>query len=80
MNSKRSNYGIGVVTINSEDKLAIAGGLNSNGNFVKSVEIYDEKTQKWKRTNIKLNDVKSSCGFLSIKLGIIYEMLTSKAT
>ena len=79
MKSKRADYGIGVVTINGEDKLALAGGLNIGGNFLKSVEIYDEKTQKWKRTNIKLNTEKSGCGFMSIKLGLIYEMLTSKA-
>ena len=80
MNFKRSDCGIGVVTIKGEDKLAVAGGKN-RGKFLRNVEIFDEKTQKWKKTHLKLDKQKEGHqpSFLSVKLGILYDMYSSES-
>ena len=80
MNYKRSDFGIGVVTIKGEDKLAVVGGTN-RGKFLRNVEIFDEKTQKWKKTHLKL-DKEKQChqpSFLSVKLGILYDTYSSES-
>ena len=60
-------YGMGVVTINGEERLAVFGGCNgrtSNG----SVELYNIQTGKWETTDIKLKEEKRCFGFLCVKL------------
>ena len=73
MNYKRAYHGIGVVTINSEDRIAVFGDLESlgRGNELNSVELYNTQTQKWEMADLKLNAAKCSFGFLTIKLGDI---------
>ena len=67
MNSKRGDHGIGILTLNGEDKVAIFGGFDEN-NALDSVEIYDQETQMWtKMTDIKLTQAKGFFGFLTIK-------------
>ena len=74
MNFKRSGHGIGVVTINGEDRLAVFGGFNSKGfhgygrTQLDSVELYNTRTGKWDITDIKLTHPKENFGFLSVKL------------
>ena len=67
MNSKRYDHGMGVVTINHEDRLAAFGGY-ARKDRLDSFELYDSKTEKWETTDIKLNQPKSDYGFLSVKL------------
>ena len=68
MNSKRRNHGMGVITINGEEKLAVFGGIGGIS-VLDSVEIYNTQTENWETTTIKLKEPKSHFGFLSVKLG-----------
>ena len=73
MNMKRSGHGIGIVKVSNEDKLAVFGGLSRRGEVLKSVEVYDSKTKKWKRTKMELKEERAHFGFLSVKLGDVYK-------
>ena len=44
-----------------------------------SAETYDTETQKWKKTSLKLKKPKGGFGYLSVKLGILREMIATKA-
>ena len=67
MNSKRDYHGMGVVTINGEERLAVFGG--SNGGFwLDSVELYNFQTEKWETVEIRLKIRRINFGFLSVKL------------
>ena len=68
MNFKRAWHGIGVLTINGEERLAVFGGYDGR-NYLDSVELYNSQTEKWETTDIKLNQPKSKFAFLSVKLG-----------
>ena len=67
LNSKRGNHGMGIVTINGEDRLAVFGGIN-NKTYLNSVELYNTQTEKWENTDIKLKEANSEFGFLCVKL------------
>ena len=68
MNVKRTGHGMGVVTINGEDRLAVFGGFN--GRFrVNSVELYNSQSREWEKTDFKLTKGALECfGFLTVKL------------
>ena len=68
MNSIRSEHGIGILTINDENRVAVFGGYD-NYSSLKSVELYKTTTEEWETTNIKLIEGKHGFGFLSVKLG-----------
>ena len=74
MNSKRYGHGMGVVTINGEEKLAVFGGYDGN-NYFDSVELYNTKTEKWDTTDIKLKYAISRFRFLSVKLADVVSHL-----
>ena len=76
LNCKRFNHGIGILTINNEDKLAVFGGsdnirkrLQDGRTDLRSVELYDYQNDKWEISNIKLEKATSNFGFLSYKQG-----------
>ena len=71
MNSKRYAHGMGVVTINGIDRLAVIGGHDGR-NEHDSVELYNTQTEKWEMTDFKLREPKHAFGFLTIKLGDIF--------
>ena len=77
MNLKRLAHGMGVFTINGEDRLAVFGGLESlgRGNDLDSVELYNTQTETWENSDIRLNEPKMACGNLTIKLGDIMSKL-----
>ena len=74
MNSKRHGHGMGVVTINGENKLAVFGG-NYGGKMLDSVEFYNNQTGKWENTDIKLKEARNYFGFLSVKLADVISHL-----
>ena len=74
MNSKRCHHGMGVVTINGEERLAVFGGYDGNDKL-DSVELYNIQTEKWETTNIKLIEAISHFGFLSVKLADVVSHL-----
>ena len=57
MNSKRDGHGMGVVTINGENKLAVFGGYDGRTQL-DSVEVYNTKTEKWEMTDLELSEAK----------------------
>ena len=68
--SKRFEYGMGIVTINGEDRLAMFGGHVENTKL-DSVELYNVNTEQWETSSLKLNDAKCKFAYLSLKLGDI---------
>ena len=75
MNVKRAGHGMGTVTINGEDRLAVFGGDSGNSTWLDSVEIYNTKTKEWENTTMKLNEPKAQFAFLHVKLGDIISEL-----
>ena len=68
MNFKRRLHGIGILTLDGEDQvMAVFGGQDENYDKLDSVEVYDQETQKWKMTDIKLSHARTSFGFLTVK-------------
>ena len=71
MNSKRCSHGMGVLTIDGLDRLAVFGGKENKASELDCVELYNAKSKKWETTDIKLNGPKSKFGFLTVKLNDI---------
>ena len=69
-NSSRKSFGLGVVTITDEDRLAVFGGHDGRAKL-DSVELYNVKTERWETSSLKLNDAKNKFAYLSLKLGDI---------
>ena len=74
MNSKRFAHGMGVVTINGKDRLAVFGGWDGM-NYLDSVELYNTQTEKWETSDFKLSKARYDFSFLTIKLGDIISNL-----
>ena len=80
MNSKRANHGMGVVTINNEDRLIVFGGkeffdpTDFSNKTVDTVEVYNTETEKWETTGIKLKNKKAEFGFLTVNLAQIQNL------
>ena len=71
MKSKGTGHGMGVVTINGENRLAVFGG-NDGIKKLDSIELYNCQSKKWEIADIKLKEPHdSSFCFLSIKLSDI---------
>ena len=73
-------HGMGVVTINGEDKVAVFGGIESprtprRENELDSIEFYNTQTEKWEMADFKLREPKCGFGFLAIKRGDILSQL-----
>ena len=75
MTSKRCGHGMGVVTINGEDRLVVFGGRNENGSVLDCVELYNTKEEKWEKIDIKLKEPKYYFGFQTVKLSEIISKL-----
>ena len=82
MNSKRTAHGMGVLTINGEDRLAVFGGYFGTLDMVDvslvqpdSVELYNTQKNEWEIANFKLNQGIEHFGFLTVKLSDIITSL-----
>ena len=75
INSKRSSHGMGIITINGEDKLAITGGCIGENKEIKRIELYNNITQEWEFTDSKSNETNYEFGFLIVKLSDIIPKL-----
>ena len=78
INCYRSDHGMGVITFNGEDRLAIFGGNSEKRTWLDSVEVYNTQTEEWEITTLKLNKPKSDFGFLTIKLGDVIQKCLSQ--
>ena len=74
LNSKRVDHGMGVITINGENRLAVFGGSDGRTQL-DSVELYNSQTEKWEMADFKLSKAKSAFSFLTVKLGDILSKL-----
>ena len=74
MNSKRDRHGMGVVTINGKDTVAVFGGHDGR-NKLDSVELYNTLTEKWEMADFKLREAKFGLSFLTVKIGDILSNL-----
>ena len=78
MNSRRSDHGMGVFTINGEYRLAVLGGHDGfyvQESMLDSVELYNTKTEKWENTDIKLTEPNCNFLYLTVKLSDIISEL-----
>ena len=67
INTERAGHGMGVVTINGKDRLAVFGGYDGRKNL-DSVELYNTQTEKWETSDFKLSKARSDFSFLTVKL------------
>ena len=65
----RANHGIGVVTMNGEDRLVVFGGFYARVTALNHVELYDAKTDTWEISKIMLKEPKISFASLTFKQG-----------
>ena len=74
MNIGRFGHGIGLITIDDEDQLAVFFGGYDRAGKIDSVEVYNTKTGEWKITDITLKK-HPDAGYLSLRLGDILPKL-----
>ena len=70
MKYKRIGHGMGSITINGKNRLAVFGG-HTGRKMLDSVELYNTQTEKWEATNMRLKKPKVNFSFLNIKLSEI---------
>ena len=75
MNTKRYGHGIGVITINNEDRLVVFGGSSDDQRDAISFEVYNNFTKKWETTDMKLKNPNLDFAYLSVRLGDILQKL-----
>ena len=74
MNTKRSFHGMGIISFNDEERLAVFGGTSftigkdTNLKYLDCVEVYNDQTGLWDTTDIKLNKPNMEFSCLNIKL------------
>ena len=67
MNTKKSAHGMAVITIDSEDRLAVFEGLGENYDYLDSVETLNTRTRKWEIvSDLKLKEDKYGFGYISL--------------
>ena len=70
MRSTRHDHGIGIVTVNDVDRVAVFGGyggsIRSRGGYLKTVEIYNPESEKWEDSKFELKEGKACFGCVSV--------------
>ena len=64
LNVQRSHHGMGIVDINGKSKLIVFGGWN--GSHLDSIEEWDEVTETWSMSNMKLSEPKNRFGYCQL--------------
>ena len=67
LNFPRTEHGIGIVTINDEEKLAVFGGCGEKFNKLNDVEFYNTKTETWETSDITLKEPNWAFASLTFK-------------
>ena len=67
MNFERFHHGIGILTIDDEDRVAVFGGYDGT-DVINCVEIFNQEKQQWEIPNFKLMKPRSQFGFITVKL------------
>ena len=78
MRGRRSDHGIGIVTVNGVDKVAVFGGYGgiagsrrSREGYLKTVEIYNPESEEWEDSKFELKEGKAKFGFVSVNNKLI---------
>ena len=66
LSHERAYHGIGIMTVDNKDRIAVFGGSDENDEMIDSVEIYDAVKDEWEISNIKLDQIRDSFSFLSL--------------
>ena len=67
INTSRWRHGMAVITVDDEDRLAIFGGRDENGDYLDSVETLNPRSRKWEvMNNLKLKESKEEFGYISL--------------
>ena len=69
MRGRRHDHGIGIVTVNGVDRVSVFGGyggIGSNKDYLKTVEIYSPESEKWEDSKFELKEAKAYFGFVSV--------------
>ena len=83
MKTDRAYHGMGMITFNDEERLAVFGGarygkrIKYNLIYLDCVEVYNTHTESWEITDIKLSKPIVEFAFLNVKLGDIISQLKS---
>ena len=76
LNAPRSDHGIGIISINDENRVTVFGGKNPSGCIKQSVETYNPCTQKWEKSEMELTECRRDFGYLTVQLGDISKFLS----
>ena len=68
MNFSRSFHGIGIITVNDVQRLAVFGGSEDVLGFHDTIELYNMQTQKWELSEARLKNRRSCFGFINANL------------
>ena len=72
LNCIRDSHGIGVLTINDQDRIAVFGGQDIvNNTALQSAELYDAKNDILETSDIEVKNARNKFGFLTFKQGEI---------
>ena len=65
LNVQRWGHGMGLVEINGKSKLIVFGG-GYNGSIIDSIEEWDEDSETWKMSTMKMSSAKQLFGYLQL--------------
>jgi len=73
MNHKRDAHGIGTITVQGEDRVAVFGGMTGSTSLIGlgNLELYNAKTDLWELSKIKLKENYDEVTCVTVKLGEI---------
>ena len=63
LNVARRQHGMGIAHINGKSKLIVFGGQAANSSFLDSIEEWDEVSESWKMSTMKMSRAKSAFGY-----------------
>ena len=65
LNVQRYGHGMGIVDINGKSKLIVFGG-NNESSYLDSIEEWDEDTETWLMSTMKLSEAKQAFGYCQL--------------
>ena len=77
MNMKRYEHGIGIMTIDNEEKVVTFGGEYGNGQFLDSIEVYHTNTGSWGLLNKTLTEPKNHFGYPTIPYQTVFDSVST---
>ena len=70
LNSPRHDHGISLMKFNNKYKIVVFGGDNYKGFLdferIDSIEVFDEETEKWNNTELKLTCPRAAFSFVTV--------------